>query len=429
MTSAPRSARPPGGRGRGPLSARGEGQGEVPGASCSSPAIPGGPGRGRLSAIVAAAVIGLVAILAAPDAHAYPQWQFSSGTSRCNQCHYAPAGGGLLTGYGRDAAGEDLSTWQGDGGFLHGAVELPKALALGGEFRYALLNNDVGESRGAKLVHFPMQADAYIRIAFTDSVSLYGSAGYRGQARSGGGPFGGGAALPEANSRFISREHYLMWRPAALGPYVRAGRFYAPFGLRLVEHYAYIRTDTGYNLLQENYGLSGGVVKNEWELHLSVFAPDLVRHIGSEERGFAGLFEKRFGDVGALGLQTRVGLREDANRFIGGAFVKYYLESAKSMIQAEGNLVHTTFAGPPATNGFVGYLGLTFFPFKGFWITPFGERSQTSIQVKDSATNVGGIQLNWFPYPHFEIGWVGRFQDPAGPASAYTGLAFFHYYL
>ena len=38
-----------------------------------------------------------------------------------------------------------------------------------------------------------------------------------------------------------------MWRPAALGPYVRAGRFFAPFGLRLAEHYAYVRRDTGYN--------------------------------------------------------------------------------------------------------------------------------------------------------------------------------------
>ncbi len=65
-------------------------------------------------------------------------------------------------------------------------------------------------------------------------------------------PVGAGAAQPAGGSRFISREHYLMWRPAALGPYVRAGRFFAPFGLRLAEHYAYVRRDLGYNLLEES---------------------------------------------------------------------------------------------------------------------------------------------------------------------------------
>ena len=55
------------------------------------------------------------------SAQAYPQWQLSSGAVRCNQCHYAPAGGGLINSYGRDAVGDQLSTFGGDGAFLHGA--------------------------------------------------------------------------------------------------------------------------------------------------------------------------------------------------------------------------------------------------------------------------------------------------------------------
>ena len=53
-----------------------------------------------LAAIVAASLLG------ERQAAAYPQWQLSTGTVRCNQCHYAPAGGGLLNNYGRDAVGE-----------------------------------------------------------------------------------------------------------------------------------------------------------------------------------------------------------------------------------------------------------------------------------------------------------------------------------
>jgi hypothetical protein len=383
------------------------------------------PMRFALAALLAA---GLLA--GAGTAQAYPQWQFSSGTSRCGQCHYNPAGGGLINGYGRDAAGEELSTWEGDGAFLHGAVELPKWFAMGADFRYAVLSHDVGENTGPALAYFPMQADAELRIAFNESVSLYGTVGYRGQARGADEPVGAGGAKPATSSRFISREHYLMWRPAALGPYVKAGRFFAPFGLRLAEHYAYVRRDVGFNTLEESYGVTLGWVKNSWELHLTGFGPDVVRYLGSTERGGAGMLEVRPGENLALGVQGRVAMTDDRYRYIGGVFGKTYFEAAKSLIQTELNLVHSTFpGGSVTTQGFVGYLGITFFPGAGFWITPFAERSQTSIAVRDTATNGGGLQLNWFPYPHLEIVGMGRFQAPTGDSTAMTGMLFLHYYL
>jgi hypothetical protein len=273
----------------------------------------------------AALAAGLAAVLGAAPAEAYPQWQFSSGTARCGQCHYNPAGGGLITGYARDAVGEELSTWEGDGGFLHGAVDLPKAIAIGFDGRYAAMTHDVGNPDQPALKHFPMQADLYLRVALGESLSVYGSVGYRGQARDASDETGAGAALPAGSSRFISREHYVMWRPQAIGPYVRAGRFFAPFGLRLAEHYAYVRRDTGFNLLEESYNLSGGLVRNEWEVHLTAFAPDFVRGIGAKDKGFTGLFEYRFGEASAVGVQTRVGLGDDAYRYIGGALYKVYV--------------------------------------------------------------------------------------------------------
>src|SRR6185503_17793028 len=75
-----------------------------------------------LSGIVLAAFSG--------RASAYPQFQFSSGTTRCNQCHYAPGGGGLITSGGRDESGDTISSFGGNGGFLHGAWSPPSWLAL-----------------------------------------------------------------------------------------------------------------------------------------------------------------------------------------------------------------------------------------------------------------------------------------------------------
>ncbi len=68
--------------------------------------------------------------------------------------------------------------------------------------------------------------------------------------------------------RFISREHYLMWRPSATGPYARLGRFYAPYGLRFVEHIYFVRRYTGYELYNETYNLNGGYVADDWEVHV-----------------------------------------------------------------------------------------------------------------------------------------------------------------
>jgi hypothetical protein len=382
-----------------------------------------------ISAARAAVLAAVAVLLTAGTASAYPQWQFSSGTSRCSQCHYSPAGGGLINNYGRDAAGEDLSTWEADGSFLHGAIDLPKSLALGFDGRYSVLVQNVGEAQGATVAYFPMQADGYARLQVGSALSLYGALGYRGQARAVSEPLGAGAAIPIAG-RFISREHYLMYRPEAMGIYARAGRFFAPFGLRLAEHYAYVRRDTGYNLLEETYSLSIGYLQAGWELHVTGFIPDVARNLGGNETGGALLYERRVGDSNAIGLSGRYGKSDDMARLVGGVFIKSYLESTRALFQTELNIVHSEpNNGGPATDGFVGYLGITFIPTTGLWVTPFAERRQTSIAVRKSATDAAGVQINWFPVAHFELSWMGRAQIPEGDATGLTSMFFIHYYL
>ncbi len=373
--------------------------------------------------------LGTFGALGSRTASAYPQWQFSSGTSRCSQCHFSPAGGGIVTGYARDAVGEELSTWTGDGGFLHGKVKLPKALALQFDGRAAALGHDAGNASGPTRAVFPMQADLALRVSLADGFSFLGVAGYRGQARASDSPVGPGAAKPIPGSAFASREHYFMYRPAATGWYVRGGRFFAPYGLRLAEHYAYVRTDTGFGQLEETYNVSGGVVQSEWEVHVTAFAPDFLRKMGGRDKGLAGLYERRIGEASAVGLSARLSLGEGVNRAGGGVFWKTFFEKAKSQIQAEANVFNSTYVGKHTDKSFSGYLGVTVFPVRGLWVTPFAERSQTDLSVKGTATNAGGLQMSWFPYPHFEIVWLGRAQMPTGQGTTKTGMLFVHYYL
>lgn len=364
------------------------------------------------------------------SAQAYPQWQFTSGTTRCNQCHFNPAGGGLLRGYGRDAAGEDLATFDGNGGFLHGAVDLPDWLAIGGDFRLAGVGQDVGGPDSPSIAVFPMQADIYARVAMGESFSLNVTGGLRGQVRKPGEFLPPGSYEPLNANFVVSREHFAMWQPTAQGWYVRAGRFFAPFGLRLAEHIAYVRRDLGFNLLQESYNLSGGYIANAWELHLTAFGPDVVQKLGARESGAAAYYERRlFEETASIAVQGKFAAVDGTSRIIGGVVARYFLAPAKVMFLGEANLVNQMFDGPAGQNQLVGAAGFTFLPWNSLMFTALGERLQTSIAVKDSTTNAATGLLNWFPYPHVELQLVGRLQMPSGQDTAKTALLQVHYYL
>ena len=128
------------------------------------------------------ATVGVLLGLAAPAA-AYPQFQLSSGSARCSQCHISPVGGGLLTQWGAEESSDTL-TPGGDGRFLHGLVTLPEWLQLGGDFRVAALANDVGSTEGTELAAFPMQADIGAAIK-SGAFTVVGYLGARGRVRSG----------------------------------------------------------------------------------------------------------------------------------------------------------------------------------------------------------------------------------------------------
>jgi hypothetical protein len=380
-------------------------------------------------AAVLAAVLAFL-LVTSREAHAYPQWQLTSGTVRCNQCHYAPAGGGLITSFGRDAAGEQLSTFGGNGAFLHGAVSPPSWLAIGADLRGAFVYNDVQDPDGPAVAVFPMQADLSARVAFGAGISAAGIIGLRGQIRDPDLVVPYQNYQPISTSRLISREHYLMWQPQATGPYLRAGRFYAPFGLRFPEHVLYVRRDLGFDHLTETYNLSGGWVFDPWELHLTVFAPDFVRHIGSNEKGFAGYYERRLlNDHLALGGQLRIASGPGLTRFIYGGVGKFFVEPLHAVFLAEANGVQLVFDDDnvPTRAQFVGAAGVALLPVAGVVITLLGEHNQVDLGAPAAWTAATAL-VNWFPYAHCEAQVMGRLQFPKGGDVAKTVFIQLHYF-
>ena len=387
--------------------------------------------RTGLAGLVASAALAAVIALTEGTAAAYPQWQLTTGSARCNECHYAPAGGGLITSYGRDAIGEELSTFEGNGAFLHGKVTPPPWLAVGADLRGAFVANGVQDPAGTTTAFFPMQADASARVAIPKGFSVAATLGLRGQIRQNDSVVPNDNFQPTSTSSLVSREHYLMWQPAAVGPYVRAGRFYAPFGLRFLEHIFYTRRDLGFDELEETYNVSGGWSLPAWELHLTAFAPDFVRHMGSNERGFAAYYERRLlNDKLALAAQGRVADGPGETRYIYGGVGKFYLPLLRTMFLAELDVSHNAFddAAVGLRTQMIGLGGFAVLPTRGLIVTVLGERNQVDVAVRDAAYTAADLLANWFPYPHVEAQVMGRLQFPAGGEAAKTLFAQLHYF-
>jgi hypothetical protein len=374
-------------------------------------------------------VLAALAVLCPAVAQAYPQWQFSSGVSRCNVCHFSPGGGGLVTGYARDAVGEELSTLDGEGAFLHGAVKLPSRLQLGGDLRGAFVSHDINELTGSRQAVFPMQADLAGRLSIWEGLSFTGVVGIRGQQRASAPdtPFQNYQPIP--GSRFVSREHFFTWQPSAQGYYNRLGRFFAPYGLRLAEHGSYIRRDLGFGTLEESYNLSYGYVSGPWELHVTAFAPDVLRHMGGRDSGATAYYEHRIlNENAALAAQARLAIRDDITRMTGGGVAKFYLPLLRTLLLAEGNLVHWQVDGYEG-NQFVGAGGFAVLPVRGVILTLMAERNQEDLKVRAAGWTSAAALLNWFPYPHFEVQLMGRMQVLGASETAKTFFAQIHYFL
>jgi hypothetical protein len=370
-------------------------------------------------------------------AAAYPQFQFSSGTNRCSQCHYSPSGGGLLTSWGRDESADTISMG-GDGAFLHGLVTPPSWLGIGGDFRYAFLSNDVGSPQGTEYAQFPMQADIYLRFVLSESWSINITGGVRGVERPDDGSVGG--RLGAAADDLMSREHYVMWRPSATGPYLRIGRFFAPYGLRFVEHIYYVRRYTGFNLYEETYNASGGYVADDWEVHATAFAPvptsliDPLRAVGPSEWGVVGYAEARFAKMSALAGQFRIATSSLESRYQVGGIGKLWLEKPKILVLAEGDFIRQQFSTASyGQNQFVSYSGLWFFPVKGLMASLAYERFQENLAVSTTGRNAYDLQLNFFPWAHCEAVLLARYQLTGSGAidggTAQLLMLQLHYYL
>jgi len=363
-------------------------------------------------------------------AHAYPQFQLSSGTPRCASCHIDPAGGGLLSQWGQQESGDTIARG-GDGRFLHGAVDLPDWLVLGGDVRAAALANDTGDSNGTELAAFPMQADLAAHVG-SGAWSVTAIVGARGAVRSGNptSPMNVASTVADQSlgSYVISREHYVMWKPDDQGAYVRVGRFAAPYGLRLADHTAYIRRYLGYNLMDETYGVGAGYLGDSVEVHATAFVYDPLQGAPRKEAGGAVMAEMQPGNTVVIGASARVGVASGDTRMQAGIHSKVYLEGTKLLLQGEIDGVREMLDGANR-NQLAAYVGPVFIPARGIYAGLAYEAFAEDLAVRGLLRQAADVWLSVLPRAHWEVEVSGRGQRIGPSEHAVVGMLQVHYWL
>ena len=200
-----------------------------------------------------------------------------------------------------------------------------------------------------------------------------------------------------------------MWRPSATGPYARLGRFYAPYGLRFVEHIYYVRRYTGYQLYNETYNVSGGYVADDWEVHVSAFTPPptsfpdpLLRWARANR---ASPRTSRSGSTTWRRWRRRRGSASASvvSRYQGGLVGKLWIDQAKLLFLGEANFIRQQVsAAAYGQNQFVSYLGATVLPVRGIMPAIAYERFQENLSVTGTGRNSFLGQVNVFPWAHCE---------------------------
>lgn len=435
-------------------------------------------------------VIPLCVLVGYPrDAQAYP-WMIRHGYGGCATCHADPSGGELLTKYGRAQGelllrmhyGQDTSSARAStatqsgsssfddfesfepkqgslpaptpapekaappepdagppaSGFLWGLWDTPEPLLFGGSVRLAAFAQG-----GARV--FPMQMDVYGQLRLGPILA----GGSIGAARVKQSSPNARAAFVTTNQgndfNVVSRTHYL---GVALGSdsawTVRAGRLNLPFGVRIPEHYAWVRDITrtdresdqqhgaavafsGRALRAEVMGIAGNYQIN----------PDRYRERGYS--GFAELLVSSDVGVGVSSLVTvakadRVSLEQErTTRGAHGAFARAQLATPLVLL-AEADVLHLS----RRALGYVGFAQLDYELTQGLHLLGTGEALDTgrhdvepggfqpeSLPGEGKPRFGGWASVDWFFLPQLElrVDLIGR-QDMGGAA-----LAQLHAYL
>jgi hypothetical protein len=373
----------------------------------------------------AAIALSVVVLGAASVASAEPMF-LSRQYARCATCHVNPAGGGLLTQYGRSlshvelstlsapqpAHGEDEEAPPGEESFLFGALgDHLGPVQLGVHLRPSTLH--VEFPGGSVNRNFLMAADL-IGAVQTRGWTMYGSVGRE----------------PEDNGGKLASHEYWVGRFPESGFGFRVGRFLPAYGIRFADHTSYNRAYLGLTQYEQVLGLELSHTSGRYLTQVSLSpgrADSIIDDDGRRAFTATGRLQVDLAPTTALVLSGQYRDASDVDPksgSAGGAFGFAPLDRLTVWTQVDG-----LFQAGASAPGVVLVNETSFEVFRGIWlkVTPQlrgggGEETPDLLRL--------GLGADLLPRTHWNVNiYYYRDRDRTNRASVQTFLAQLHMYL
>ncbi len=307
----------------------------------------------------------------------------------CTACHFSPAGGGLLTPYGRTISSEVLSTWGGEkeARAFYGALDnetLNSFLQVGGNVRALQLHHENKEVSEGRTI--PMQAGLeFVAMWKKWTAELFV-----------------GKLDKDWKVDPVGTRYYVMYQFLDELT-VRVGRFIPVFGINIPQHAVVTRGSLGFNQGQERDSSEVMWSGEKWN-----FAGTLSQSIKDAtnlivEKSLATQMNYTLNDSYRVGGSYWYGDADDQQRHILGLHAALGFTEKLYLLTELDYQSKKTKATDSSQAGVYHFARLGYEIHKGIHLQAVEEFSQSNVENSNTRIESFGPGLLFYPRPHFEL--------------------------
>ena len=341
------------------------------------------------------------------------------GYFSCISCHLSPAGGGILTEYGRSYGAEKLtrSASKDEEKPFHGlAPEMPSWLMLGGNIRQVQTATKTATTHDGRWIAMQRDIDVCAKGGPVTACVTGGIVRRAEQEASGQTRYGIRKALVQFQSQTQTGESLI----------TRAGKFSPRYGLMIADHTSFIKQSLGFGLGDEQNQVDATWTTEKFEIAGSYI---FDRVPGMTLNAMIPVKETM-----QVGMSYRSQNAPDFTTHTDGLFAGLGFSDATYLLAEVDRQTTALDAGPqelPRTSTtWVTYTKLGHEVSRGI-VTYV----QHQVEFKESAGNTQrrdsfGLGIQVFPRPHFEIdAYYGRIVNQKNMTYMNMAYILLHYYI